>query len=928
MAEYTVDQYRNKLEAAKNQGDEEAVNYFQNKVKALENTELLFRKKSAAIEQKDEEAIAYFNKRIQNETKFGDTGLSGGDLIFDNLNKYESYNKNLISYYSKEDNRPMTGNVDSMYDKSGNWVGSEDDLKALKEKNFEYWNATTLNVLQMGETALELSQMNDNEKDVAKNLFETYEKTKITGEGSRDGFEQMKDAWHVIYDPTTWAGGKFLMAPAQKAATRKGIMAALTKKTKRVNRDGTERISNISGKKTAILNNDKQKDIVEEKIKDLPFDLDDSKALKKYAKKTAAFTGPRTQDDAARFIAGQKAIANKSKLSLKKKLLKQGLSLEEANAVVKQAAKSTVRRSAGLGAVYTGGYDLGLQTGIQNQLDPNREFSYIQSAAATGLGGLAGGAIPAAGKFATWALQKPGSMIQNALPKLKDTFSDPLGIIRDPIVKSFGGKTAARVGVAEEAQKAFKNPNSSGGSAAASDAFENLTQAKNEGFKKFRRDYEELGSLESKTDPMGDNLRKKEDWQDSIDADLSLERPEDTLLTRQLELLKREINDPESGYAAKERIPDLQGLLDDVRAGNATPSFALREFRSIISNLSNKANANRSIDRRNLSKANDEIKRLFDASAKRAGVADKAAKVDKEFSEFAKITNNPKVKKLTEQISDAQREMKSSISAGNSSLITEHIDNIKALAKFSKDPQAVIDRHMDALRDLTSEVMFSGQSAQTFKRYLSNKDGIKVLKEVYPDLVDEVDALALIQRNSEVGSTIGMFAMRLMTTAVAATYGFGVAGPFGSAVSTGAGYIIVEKMLNSPAFRKMAMKTFSKEPTRNPTQVLATSEWFQKRFPKLSPDEVNKMGNIIFGGSLWAYVLSNTDDLNGKIRGGIKFTGDTGKDVIDFLTQERRRSEGASNLDQVAQKLGVTNIPGFQDNVFSDFENNPSLITR
>ena len=142
MAEYTVDQYKNKLEAAKNQGDEEAVNYFQNKVKALENTELLFRKKSAAIEQKDEEAIAYFNKRIQNETKFGDTGLSGGDLIFNNLNKYESYNKNLISYYSKEDNRPMTGNVDSMYDKSGNWIGSEDDLKALKEKNFEYWNAT------------------------------------------------------------------------------------------------------------------------------------------------------------------------------------------------------------------------------------------------------------------------------------------------------------------------------------------------------------------------------------------------------------------------------------------------------------------------------------------------------------------------------------------------------------------------------------------------------------------------------------------------------------------------------------------------------------------------------------------------------------------------------------------------------------------
>jgi len=921
MAEYTIDQYKAKLEAARNQEDEEAINYFQKKVNDLENTELLFRKKSAAIQQKDEEAIAYFNKRIQNETKFGDTGLSGGDLIFDNLNKYESYNKNLISYYSKEENRPRTGNVDSMYDKSGNWIGSEDDLKVLKEKNFEYWNATTLNLLQMGETALELSQMSDGEKDVAKNLFETYEKTKITGEGSRDGFEQMKDAWHVLYDPTTWMGGKWLMAPAQKAVTRKGIMAALTKKTKK------DTIG-FSGKKTPILRNDTQKNIIKEKIKDLPYDRKDAKALKKYAKKTANFTGPRTQEDAARLIAGQKALADRSKLSLKKKLLKQGLSLEEANAVVKQAGKSAVRRSAGLGALYTGSYDFGLQTGIQNQLDPNRDFNYMQSAASFGLGGAAGAAIPAAGKFASWALQKPGAIAQGALPKLKDTLSDPLGVIRDPVVKSFGGKTAARVGVSQEAQKAFKNPNSTGGADAAADAFDNLTKAKDEGFEKFKKDYEELGSLESKTDPMGNDVRKEKGWIDSEDAFLTLERPEDTLLTRQLELIKRKLNDPESDFAAKERIPDLQGILNDVRAGNATPSFALREFRSILSDLSYKANQKRSIDRKNLGRANAEIKKLFDASAKRAGKSEPAAKVDKEFSEFAKVTTNPKVQKLTEKVSDTHREIKSAISAGNSSLIKEHIDNVKQLAKFSKDPQAVIDKHMDALRDVTSEVMFTGETAQTFKRYLSNQDGIKVLKEVYEDLDEVVDALALVQKNSEVGSTIGMFAMRLMTTAVAATYGFGVGGPLGSALSTGLGYVIVEKLLNSAAFRRMAMKTFSKEPSRNPSQLLATTEWFQKRFPKLSPDDVNKVGNIIFGGSLWSYVLANTDDLNGKIRGGIKFTGDTGKDVINFLTQESRRSEAAIDLDDISRKLGVTNLPGFQDDVFSKFENDPSLITR
>ena len=126
----------------------------------------------------------------------------------------------------------------------------------------------------------------------------------------------------------------------------------------------------------------------------------------------------------------------------------------------------------------------------------------------------------------------------------------------------------------------------------------------------------------------------------------------------------------------------------------------------------------------------------------------------------------------------------------------------------------------------------------------------------------------------------------------------------------------------------MAMKTFSKEPTKNASQLLATARWFQKRFPKLSPDEVNKMGNIIFGGSLWAYVLSESDNLNGKIRGGIKFAGDSGKDVLNFLTQEGTRRQTSENLDQIAQQLGVTNLPGFKDNAASSFQQSPSWFNQ
>ena len=154
MAEYTKEDYLRKLEIARNAQDPEAVQYFENKIKEIDNTEKLFRQKSQAVDAQDDEAISHFNKRIEKETKFGDTGLEGGDLIFENLNRYEGYNDARISYYSKDNNRPRFGNVDAMYDRDGNWIGNEDDLKALKEKNFEYWNATTLNVLQMGETAV------------------------------------------------------------------------------------------------------------------------------------------------------------------------------------------------------------------------------------------------------------------------------------------------------------------------------------------------------------------------------------------------------------------------------------------------------------------------------------------------------------------------------------------------------------------------------------------------------------------------------------------------------------------------------------------------------------------------------------------------------------------------------------------------------
>ena len=901
MAEITREDYLRKLEIAKNNKDTGAVKHFQNKIKEIESTEKLFRQKALAISNKDNEAVEHFNKRIEKETKYGDTGLQGNDLIFDKLNNYKGYRDALTSYYSKEENRPNFGNVDEMYDDAGNFIGNEDDLNKLKEKNFEYWNGTTLNLLQMGNTALELSGMDDEEKDVAKRLYETYEKTKITGEGSRSGFQQMKDAWHILYDPTTWMGGKFLMGPAQKAATRKGIMLALSK-----------------GKDKAILKSQPEKLAMSRKLKG-------AENIRKYA-----------GDDIAKTVAAQQAIKDRAKFSLKKKLLQDGLSQREANAVLKATAKSTAKRSAGVGAAYTGVYDAALQTGVQNQLDPEREFSWMQNAAATGLGAVAGGAMPAAGKFASWALQKPGSMVQNALPKIKDTIMDPLGVIRDPVVRSLGGKKAARTGVAEEAEAKFRlAENNTGSAEAAENAFKNLTEGVEQGKASFKKQYEELGefsdqglnpnilrtpfAVKGKTKKLNQKKRK---WEEL------LENPKDTFLVKQLQAVRNSINDPKSVDSSSVPISSLDKILDQIAKGTRTPTQGLRKFRSEIGTQSNKANIEKSVDAFNLQTANKRIKDLFTTAATRAGKGKESAIIDTQYGKFANVIGDKKVASMLVKGSDTQRQMKAAISAGNSSLIREHLENVTKLSKFSDTPAAFMEAHRKALRDISNETMFSGQTATTFKRYLSNTDGKNILKQIYPKLRQDIDRLATIQKNSEAGGTVGMFAMRLMTTAVASIYGFGIGGPLGSAIVGGSGYIVVEKMLASKAFQRMAMKTFTKEPTKNPSQLLATSRWFQKRFPKLSPDEVNTMGNIVFGGSLWGYVLANTDDLNGKIRGGVKFTGDAGKDVIDFLTQESTRADTSQNLDKVAQQLGVTDLPGFQDSAFSNFQQDPSLITR
>lgn len=134
-----------------------------------------------------------------------------GGLIFNKLDQNEQYMQDLKDDYKYREGTDFEG-----------------DANELKEENFEYWNSTLLNELSMADTVFDISQMDDKQKTRTLRMFQTYDKTNMTGEGSRAGWEQFKDAGALLWAPTTWVGGKFIAGGAQHLAGRVGIQKLLS----------------------------------------------------------------------------------------------------------------------------------------------------------------------------------------------------------------------------------------------------------------------------------------------------------------------------------------------------------------------------------------------------------------------------------------------------------------------------------------------------------------------------------------------------------------------------------------------------------------------------------------------------------------------------------------------------------------------------
>jgi len=183
MAEYSIKELEQKFMNAHNAGDTKAAKLLKNMIVSQESGKT---PKPKSWELKD------------------------GGLRFDKLNENESYIKDL-----KKVHKHLRGE---------DWTGSNEDLI---EDSFEYWNSTLNNELSLAGTTKDIFGMDDNIKASMNNVFNTYNNTNITGEGSRPLIEQAKDAASLLWAPSTYFGGKFIAGGAMRMGAQQGIKKLL-----------------------------------------------------------------------------------------------------------------------------------------------------------------------------------------------------------------------------------------------------------------------------------------------------------------------------------------------------------------------------------------------------------------------------------------------------------------------------------------------------------------------------------------------------------------------------------------------------------------------------------------------------------------------------------------------------------------------------
>lgn len=725
-----------------------------------------------------------------------------GSLVFDELNNDQSYNDALMKFYSGRaggtvntinqgkgfrETATLSDHQSIDRDSSGNITMSPEQLK---EKSFELFNSAMLNEVSLIRFGNEINLMSKEERDNLSYLFDVYERTKITGEGSRSGFEQFKDAGNLLTAPSTYVGGVGVFG----RAVGKGAF------------------------------------------------------------------GP-----------------------VMKKMLKTGFkSLTEPEQIIlKEGRKEIAKRSAGVGALYAGGFDAAQQAGIEMQLDPDQKFSGGRLALATGLGGAAGYVLPKAIPLAGKILRAPASIInKNAMGAGKiHKYPQKIG---DALVRSFGGGPGAKRGVADEGKAKFgaNTYQDSDGNIDTMDVTQHGLNIKNEviqasqkAFDNFKEAFQSLGELKIKFGSKDSSFNfdtglPSIKGQGAFDDSLSESRDS---VFRLMDYILGE----KTGAPKWEGLKNIRFLLE---RGDIGPTEALRKIRSAVGGATTDNSEYVKQLRPVFIRLNKEVRKVFSDSAKRTGKGEEFELIDRQYSDFLKVNNHAETQKLMKEDSSQAIKMLKTLSStakGNKALLDEHNTRLQKLSDYSSTRvndvldesgnlikpgesirnQTLEDSSAAAIRGILGDQMFSGESAKGFKTYLSTQQGRDVLKKIYPEQKETVDRLSKVMEAAADKPGVGMFAMRLMTAAL--TGGIAVTGQLGSAAITGLGYVAIETLLRSKWFAKQAVKVFGRDKNKSAIEAIKLVGILERKgIPK---EHANKILETMLGSAAWAYILSNED---------------------------------------------------------------------
>ena len=743
---------------------------------------------------------------------------NSGSLVFDKLNEDEAYNEALMKFYSGKaggtvntinqgkgfrETTTLSDHQSIDRDASGNITMSPEELK---EKSFELFNSAMLNEVNLIRFGNEINLMSKEERDNLAYLYDIYERTKITGEGSRSGWEQFKDAGNILTAPSTYIGGAFI-----KAGLAPGVKLAFNAAMKKMLKVGAK---GLSPAETAVL---KQGTV---------------QATKQMGKLGAGYaggfdvaqqTGVEMQlDPEQEFSFGRAAAMTGTGYVagrfLPKALKGAGVVLKAPGALVNKVAPGIGKSISRPFQTVGGGFVKAFGGGPAARSHVAREGEEIFGVNATDMDTSAHSVNVA--DEVTKASKQAFNNFKEAFRNLGE-FHIKFGPKNDP----YDFNAGLRLG---DETNSFGIPNPEQQLKESTESIFNLINY--------------INSVEAGVPGWGGLKNIK----------FQLQRG-DITPTEALRKIRSKV-----GAATVDNNPNIKEYRDTfMRLSNE-----VKQVMSAAAKRSGKEDSFKQLDSlySKFIKVNNH-KKIQNLMYTKEGESAQTISQLKTLGSTSKSN-----KKLLEE----HQERIKTLGEFSSSRVKEgFIDGNTGATVNTGDviPNTTLKPALDnALRAVVGDQMFKGTSGSGLTSYLTTKQGREVLENIFPDQGVNINRLSKILNNAADKATVGMYAMRILT---AGLVGFGSTSTAGlGGLATAGSFVFIEKLLKSPWYGKQAAKVFSKDKTKSMAESFKLVKMMENK--GYTKEQANKTLELMLGSAVWASFLQDKENRYDIIDAGAK----------------------------------------------------------